>query len=647
MRYDATESRLTDKALIALSELYSRGRRIRIELPSGGFLRIDRQLPFLVLHRRPCEPSDDPVEKLICGEASYLISSQAVSFRRGLSSLLQRFAAEASSAFGAAFIAEVWSSNESSRIDDEPPDSVQPHFKILAHRVTDEASQRAIEALEASLRRIKIQGRKATVQVAYLARVHPPTLAQALPRTQLFDGQVCFVGIEVYPIFHNSDTGEDFPMLFRRLHRGFSRALRQAFFVFSRLKTTTQPRHFHVLGPRSLTQRIWDTDRQLARIAGEFDFLLNLTPINISQGWESFTRAKFMKPPVFQYRPIPVDPPILKRMLYSINLDRVEDPTLSLLFRDQRDEIDRQLTMLADRNTRRFLYGSIQLYGKVDDKLISTAKTILDAVQFRSRSEDSRGLVTAKMFAERAKRELGILRQSHPEINSEVRITDRVSGMIVSRGNLLVGATFRCPISRVEALIQHEVGTHILTYWNGLDQKFHLLSCGLAGYDELQEGLAVLAEYLVGGLNYARLRLLAGRVMAAHFIEDGATFVETFFKLYRGYGFRQRTAYIITSRVFRSGGLTKDAVYLRGLLNVLGHFSKSRDIATLYVGKIARQHIPIIEELHHRQGVSRPKLMPRFLQYPATQSRLQRLSLGMEPLDLLNKKLTKNTNTAK
>ena len=33
---------------------------------------------------------------------------------------------------------------------------------------------------------------------------------------------------------------------------------------------------------------------------------------------------------------------------------------------------------------------------------------------------------------------------------------------------------------------------------------------GLTGYDTLQEGLAVLSEYLVGGLSRPRLRLLGG-----------------------------------------------------------------------------------------------------------------------------------------
>ncbi len=142
---------------------------------------------------------------------------------------------------------------------------------------------------------------------------------------------------------------------------------------------------------------------------------------------------------------------------------------------------------------------------------------------------------------------------------------------MVSRGNLLVSSESRIPASRVEALIQHEVGTHVLTYHNGRAQPLRQLYTGLAGYDALQEGLAVLAEYLVGGLSRPRLRLLAARVVAAAHMIDGATFVETFRELDRTHGFSQRTAFVVTMRTYRGGGLTKDAVYLRGLRQILDY----------------------------------------------------------------------------
>ncbi len=95
---------------------------------------------------------------------------------------------------------------------------------------------------------------------------------------------------------------------------------------------------------------------------------------------------------------------------------------------------------------------------------------------------------------------------------------------MVSQGNLLIGTHTKIPLSRVEALIQHEVGTHVLTYLNGRAQPFRQLYIGLAGYEELQEGLAVLSEYMVDGLSRPRLRLLAARVVAARHMIAGGIF---------------------------------------------------------------------------------------------------------------------------
>ena len=46
----------------------------------------------------------------------------------------------------------------------------------------------------------------------------------------------------------------------------------------------------------------------------------------------------------------------------------------------------------------------------------------------------------------------------------------------------------------------------------------------MAGYEELQEGLAVLAEYLVGGLNRTRMQQLAARVLAIADAFDAAEY---------------------------------------------------------------------------------------------------------------------------
>lgn len=173
-------------------------------------------------------------------------------------------------------------------------------------------------------------------------------------------------------------------------------------------------------------------------------------------------------------------------------------------------------------------------------------------------------------------------------------------------------------------MLQHEVGTHLVTYYNGMQQPLRLLRTGLPGYDELQEGLAVLGEYLVGGLDTERLRVLAVRVVAAHAVIDGAEFVDTY-RLMVQHGFSQHASFTIAARVHRGGGLVKDAMYLRGLLGILDLVASGSDFERLFLGKYAASHVPVIEELILRQVLTPMKFMPNYLQREDVRGRLVRL----------------------
>jgi uncharacterized protein (TIGR02421 family) len=210
------------------------------------------------------------------------------------------------------------------------------------------------------------------------------------------------------------------------------------------------------------------------------------------------------------------------------------------------------------------------------------------------------------------------------------------AGMMVSGDQLLIGGRTRVPRRRVDALLQHEIGTHLVTRYNGHLQPFRQLEVGLAGYDGLQEGLAVLAEHLVSGLSRSRMRVLAARVVAAKHLLDDATFVDTFRVVNRNLAFSQRTAYTITMRIYRGGGLTKDAVYLRGLLQILRYLREGGDLELLYVGKVASAHLPLISELRAREIIRAPALRPRYLERDDTHQKLERLRKGMKPLELVS-----------
>jgi uncharacterized protein (TIGR02421 family) len=195
---------------------------------------------------------------------------------------------------------------------------------------------------------------------------------------------------------------------------------------------------------------------------------------------------------------------------------------------------------------------------------------------------------------------------------------------MVAQSRLYVSASAGLSRRSLEPLLHHEVGTHLLTYFNGRQQPFQQLCAGLAGYEALQEGLAVLAEYLTGGLSGRRLRTLACRVAAVRSMIDGRSFVDTFHMLFDQHRMPARAAFMTTLRVYRGGGLTKDAIYLGGLRDLLEYLRAGHDLEPLYVGKIALEHVPLVQELRRREVVGPPAVLPRFWEDEKAQQRLAR-----------------------
>jgi uncharacterized protein (TIGR02421 family) len=632
----STPGTISNRFINTVCTRLKENKRVRRTLPVWGRLHIDRQLPFLSVYRRPTGYEDIGTRRLVLGEAAYLTAVGDRSLRPGLLTLVQKVVKTLSPEFGAFLLLEIWAAPPNPSLDQTKSLASKPAFRILASKTSAPAN--TIDTLEHALKQIRIFKQLAQVEVVYGRKRSPVGLPLLISPAIAKDLDCFIIGLEVQPIYRHAETGELFPLQLRALHRGLARALKQAFFEFTRTQTTHRPHNYQVLGRQSVVKAVWEMDRQLANISGAFDFLLQVTPINSGPAWARFKQARFQRTPVFHYRPVSVDPALLKRKLYAIPLEGIEDPTLAHLFQEKRQDLDRQLSMLLDRDTPQFLYGSMQIYGRVDDTLLELAYSLLSTISPRSRESARGGYLNASEFAERAEAEFAYYRQAYPDMSAAVQIRSDVTGLMVSRGNLLISRRTRVPVSRVEALLQHEVGTHIVTYFNGRAQPFRQLYTGLAGYEELQEGLAVLSEYLVGGLSRPRLRLLAGRVVAVRRLTEGASFIDTFHELNHTYGFAQRTAYTITMRIYRGGGLTKDAVYLKGLAHLLAYLKKGGAIEPLFIGKIMTDHVPLIRELQWRQVLQPVPLWPRYMANSQTAKKLTRLRNGLSVLDLIERK---------
>jgi len=374
-----------------------------------------------------------------------------------------------------------------------------------------------------------------------------------------------------------------------------------------------------------------DVDARLTEIERAVNMLLNITPVNAAQAWADFERSDFATVPTLRLRPLEFEPDMVRRDLYNLEIENITDPALHTLFRAKRDEIARQITALEDRDTSRFVYASLQLYGGIAQPLASAAEELLETIPAEAPSTPS---VTAGAFADAAREEFDRYRAVYPDFPARVEVRDDISELMVSFGRLLIPEAAALRADRVEPLLHHEIGTHVVTYQNGARQPLTLLTVGLPGYDETQEGLAVLAEYLTGGLDPRRLRVLAARVVAIGKMLDGAGFLQIFDSLRNEHRIPARTAWSIAIRVVLGGGSVKDAIYLRGITRILEALADDCSLDVLFVGKLSLDQVPMIQDLLDREVLQPPWVRPRWLDVPGAQERLDKLRGGASVTDL-------------
>jgi len=598
------------------------GGALRKPIGEQGRVHLDRWLPFLFIHRGPAE-RESLARRIAVNSPAYALwnAEDDEAALAALSEVLPLLSAREGRLMVVTLV-------DGPLLPHVAGSDKLPPFKAVIGATGSADVERAAEKLEEALSKVEVDLRHCKVERRDFEATLPDefdALIDALPGVGRLSLTV--------PQIHRAAGGAVFPDIRHELVMQIGDALLRSACAFLDDGTGKAPKHYRSLGRSAYLGAALKADKKLAAIAASFDFLLSISPINTSRACDAFLAAKGERAPEFQYRPLAVDPDLVKRELYSIDLSQLEDPLLETLLSEKRREIDAQLTMLATRNTPAFRPASMVLYGAVEPALLAAADELLDVTG----TDPPRGTAIG---AEEVARHAGALieryRALDPRFAATVEVRSDVSGLMVSRGKLMVGRDSAMPAHRVTALLAHEVSVHLLTYFNGSTQGLEIFATGLAGYEGVQEGLGVFAEWAVGGLTRSRLRLLAGRVIAVHAMQQGADFISCYRLLRETHRFTPRSAFGLAARVYRSGGLAKDAIYLKGFSAVVDLVRDGRSLTPFWLGKIAPRHVPAIEELLQRGLVHAPIFTPSFLGEDGAKSRVEQLRSRKSLSDLLN-----------
>ncbi len=576
---------------------FSDSGALRQPIGDDGRLHLDRWLPFLMLHRTN-DPASSLARRVAVDSPAYLVWSPDDD--HAAAAAIEAVAARLAAQSGRLLVITL----EDQPVAPGKRDSAElTPFVAHVGAGEDEHVVRAADALEQTLGAIEIDLRHCKVDRGPFAPLLPArfdTLLRSFPAVHRLSLRL--------PQIHRRAEGGFFPGLSHDLAVSAGDALLRSACAF--MGEDAAPRHYRALGRSAYLAVALKADRKLGEVARSFDFLLSISPIDTARARDRFLADQGEKPPRFHYRPLTVDPDSAKRDLYAIDLSALEDPMLERLLSEKRREVDAQLTMLATRNTPAFRPASMLLYGAVSDPLLADARSILASTD---RDPPRGAAIGALEIAAAARALIDRYRALDASFDADVEIRDDVSGLLVSGPKLMIGSDSVMPAHRLDALLAHEVSVHLLTYFNGARQGLSVFRTGLAGYEGVQEGLGVFAEWISGGLTRTRLRLLAGRVVAVDAMIHGAGFIDVWRTLTREHGFSKGGAFSIAARVFRSGGLAKDAIYLQGFRAVVDFVAAGSPLDPFWLGKIAPGHVAAIEELLLRGLVRVPIFTPMFL----------------------------------
>ncbi|WP_440053810.1 flavohemoglobin expression-modulating QEGLA motif protein [Pseudoalteromonas sp. T1lg65] len=407
--------------------------------------------------------------------------------------------------------------------------------------------------------------------------------------------------LEVKKIFMDETTGELFPVVFdklqRHLHLTLSKTAR-AFAKYHCYKPLRKAKLNSLLDPAIL-----NVDSALYRLARNLDTLHYVNPTNIAQEKRRFF-AKRHYLPAFKYRPLRIDPYEFKEQLYRLPVNKIQDPVVKSLYRKVIDSYATKIELITQIGREAFLYNSLRYYGEPDFNDIKNATFLLHARETEVQPEKN---ITAEQALVRFNQAIETM-----GLPCKVAISSKlVAKAMVDNGKRLLLVNSNAMLSELDinALIEHEIGVHLLTTLNAEAQQLKVLHLGLPGNTYTQEGLAIFREYQSGQINLTRLKVLALRVIAVNMMLKGDNFYQVFEFLVDSKILNTNEAFALTTRVFRGGGFTKDHLYLKGFKDVV-QLSTQRSLDNLYLGKTGLAHLDILDTLVEQGVFTSAKHLP-------------------------------------
>ncbi len=418
---------------------------------------------------------------------------------------------------------------------------------------------------------------------------------------------------EVKKVYCDENTGDVFPGVVKQLQQQLKLAILNNANYYSQLHCNWQHISSLKLLGKQIDHKLLKLDKRLFELLKNFELLATVNPNNTASEKSKFFRGKFSKLPLFNYNPVKFNAYSLKQDLLSLPVQKIQDISIRSLYESVVNSYFDKIDMVRTLNTPKFLFNSLRYFGRPSKTDLQNASYLLHLpdIPGEAKKEPVYDAPKAMQVFQKALNEYGI----------EAKI--ELSNMVISQVMVLNSkrtiyfqpkASFKS--KELQALVEHEIGIHMLTTMNSNIQQLKLFNIGLPVNTLTQEGLAILVEYLSGNLTLERLKKFALRAVVVDLVCNGADFIECFNVLRNEYHQDANDAFSLTTRILRGGGFTKDYLYLAGFVKVFRFWEEQHDLSPLLVGKTSLQFYSTIEEMIAREMLVPPKFITKSILEP-------------------------------
>ena len=422
---------------------------------------------------------------------------------------------------------------------------------------------------------------------------------------------------EVKKVYCNELTGANYPKIIKALQVHLKHAIANNANFFSKDNTNWKHNTAAKLLDTKLDPAIVAIDKGMSKLIRGFELLAYVNPINNISEQKRFFAKRYTEIPNFKYSPIRINAYELKQELSKLPLHNISDVSIRHMYEAVVNSYFDKIDLLSTLNTPKFLYNSLRYFGRPSKVDIQNAQYILHLPSIPGEPKRTPTLGTEQAI------------QSFKEglasygFKSKIATSNKVIAKVMvlnAKKTIVFRPDAKFTRNEINALVEHEIGVHMVTTMNAGAQPLRIFKMGLPVNTMTQEGLAVLSEYLSGNISIKRLKKLAHRVIIVDMMCNGANFKECFEFLHNNYVADPNEAYAIVTRIFRGGGFTKDHLYLSGFVQILRFWEKGHNLEPLLIGKTSLDFYSTIEEMIDRDLLKAPQYITQSFVKPKAEN---------------------------